>query len=112
MSHTAHRSDIVTGAAQPTITVDFGVARNAGVRCYPAHIRQIGAGSLAGGGSWRWNRRSRVDSDGDQPHRLRGSRPHEPICFISALPMTSTGTIQKFTLREREWAGHTSRING
>ena len=28
------------------------------------------------------------------------------------LPKTSTGKIQKFVLREKEWAGHTSRVNG
>jgi fatty-acyl-CoA synthase len=27
------------------------------------------------------------------------------------LPMTSTGKVQKFVLREPEWAGHDSRIN-
>jgi fatty-acyl-CoA synthase len=27
------------------------------------------------------------------------------------LPKTSTGKIQKFVLREREWAGRESRIN-
>jgi fatty-acyl-CoA synthase len=26
------------------------------------------------------------------------------------LPKTSTGKVQKFTLREREWAGHETRI--
>jgi fatty-acyl-CoA synthase len=28
------------------------------------------------------------------------------------LPKTSTGKIQKFRLREKEWAGHRSRIQG
>ena len=27
------------------------------------------------------------------------------------LPMTSTGKVQKFALREPEWAGHKRRIN-
>jgi fatty-acyl-CoA synthase len=27
------------------------------------------------------------------------------------LPKTSTGKIQKFRLRDREWAGHEKRIN-
>ena len=27
------------------------------------------------------------------------------------LPKTSTGKVQKFVLREKEWAGHPSRIN-
>jgi fatty-acyl-CoA synthase len=32
--------------------------------------------------------------------------------FIIALPMTSTGKIQKVALRDKEWADHTSRIKG
>ncbi len=28
------------------------------------------------------------------------------------LPMTSTGKIQKFVLRDAEWAGHTHRVHG
>jgi len=32
--------------------------------------------------------------------------------FVDLLPRTSTGKIQKFELREKEWAGHTSRIQG
>ena len=32
--------------------------------------------------------------------------------FVDHLPRTSTGKIQKFELREKEWAGHTSRIQG
>ena len=32
--------------------------------------------------------------------------------FIDQLPRTSTGKIQKFELREKEWAGHSSRIQG
>lgn len=34
-------------ASQPTITIGSGVARSTGVRCYPAQIRQIGAGPVA-----------------------------------------------------------------
>jgi fatty-acyl-CoA synthase len=34
------------------------------------------------------------------------------IAFVDELPMTSTGKIQKFALREREWAGQDSRITG
>jgi fatty-acyl-CoA synthase len=30
--------------------------------------------------------------------------------FVDELPKTSTGKIQKFQLRERDWAGHESRI--
>ena len=37
-----------------------------------------------------------------------------PDCveFIAELPKTATGKIQKFHLREREWRGHDSRIQG
>jgi fatty-acyl-CoA synthase len=32
--------------------------------------------------------------------------------LIDELPKTSTGKIQKFELREREWAGEEARIKG
>jgi len=32
--------------------------------------------------------------------------------FVAELPRTSTGKIQKFELREHEWAGYTGRIQG
>ncbi|TDW21920.1 long-chain-fatty-acid--CoA ligase [Kribbella kalugense] len=32
--------------------------------------------------------------------------------FVEQLPRTSTGKIQKFELREKEWVGHVSRIQG
>ncbi len=34
------------------------------------------------------------------------------IEFVDELPKTSTGKIQKFTLRDKEWAGHEHRIKG
>ena len=34
------------------------------------------------------------------------------IEFVAALPRTGSGKIQKFELREKEWAGHSSRIQG
>ena len=34
------------------------------------------------------------------------------IAFMDELPMTSTGKVQKFELRDREWAGQASRIKG
>ncbi|HEY8653994.1 MAG TPA: long-chain-fatty-acid--CoA ligase [Dermatophilaceae bacterium] len=34
------------------------------------------------------------------------------IEFVDHLPRTSTGKLQKFELREKEWAGHSSRIQG
>lgn len=36
----------------------------------------------------------------------------DQVCFVTELPKTSTGKIQKFALREREWAGRDSRIQG
>jgi fatty-acyl-CoA synthase len=34
------------------------------------------------------------------------------IEFLAELPKTSTGKIQKFDLREKEWSGHAHRIHG
>jgi fatty-acyl-CoA synthase len=34
------------------------------------------------------------------------------IEFVDQLPRTSTGKVQKFSLREKEWAGHSSRVQG
>ena len=34
------------------------------------------------------------------------------IEFVDHLPRTSTGKLQKFELSEKEWAGHSSRIQG
>jgi fatty-acyl-CoA synthase len=34
------------------------------------------------------------------------------IDIVEQLPKTSTGKVQKFELREREWAGRTSRVQG
>jgi fatty-acyl-CoA synthase len=42
--------------------------------------------------------------------RLAGFKCPKAIQF-GDLPKTSTGKIQKFVLREREWAGRASRIN-
>lgn len=46
--------------------------------------------------------------------RTRISRYKAPraVEFLEALPRTSTGKVQKFELREREWAGHEHRIKG
>jgi acyl-CoA synthetase (AMP-forming)/AMP-acid ligase II len=35
-----------------------------------------------------------------------------PEKVVDALPKTSTGTVQRFELREKEWAGHVSCIQG
>ena len=34
------------------------------------------------------------------------------VNIVDELPMTSTGKIQKFVLRDAEWAGHTHRVHG
>jgi len=44
-------------------------------------------------------------------HIARYKTP-KAIEFVAALPRTSSGKVQKFDLREKEWAGHTSRIQG
>jgi len=46
-----------------------------------------------------------------QEHIARFKVP-KAIEFVDHLPRTSTGKTQKFELREKEWAGHTSRIQG
>ncbi len=43
---------------------------------------------------------------------LAGFKCPTEIEFISSLPRTSTGKIQKYVLREREWAGQEKRIHG
>ncbi len=44
-------------------------------------------------------------------HIARFKAP-KSIEFLDTLPRTSTGKVQKFELREKEWAGHSSRIQG
>ncbi|MGO9220698.1 MAG: acyl--CoA ligase family protein [Streptosporangiaceae bacterium] len=34
------------------------------------------------------------------------------VAIVAELPMTSTGKIQKFVLRDAEWAGRTNRVHG
>lgn len=36
----------------------------------------------------------------------------DTVEFVPELPKTSTGKIQKFQLREREWAGTDRRVQG
>jgi len=45
-------------------------------------------------------------------HRLARFKAPKEIEFVSEVPRTSTGKIQKFELRDKEWAGHASRIQG
>ena len=44
-------------------------------------------------------------------HIAHYKAPRE-VEFLDALPKTSTGKTQKYALREKEWAGETSRIRG
>ena len=46
-----------------------------------------------------------------QTHLARFKVP-KSVEFIDELPPTATGKPQKFELREKEWAGHSSRIQG
>src|SRR6185312_11596955 len=46
-----------------------------------------------------------------QTHLARFKVP-KSVEFIDELPRTATGKPQKFELREKEWAGHSSRIQG
>jgi acyl-CoA synthetase (AMP-forming)/AMP-acid ligase II len=34
------------------------------------------------------------------------------VDFVTALPRNANGKIQKFEIRDKEWAGHPSRIQG
>ena len=43
--------------------------------------------------------------------RLAHFKAPDAVEVVTALPKTSTGKIQKFVLREREWAERDSRIN-
>ncbi|MEU3275272.1 acyl--CoA ligase family protein [Saccharomonospora sp. NPDC006951] len=43
---------------------------------------------------------------------IAGYKVPEVVEFVAELPKTSTGKIQKFQLRERDWAGQASRVRG
>ncbi|MDP9434909.1 MAG: acyl--CoA ligase family protein [Actinomycetota bacterium] len=44
--------------------------------------------------------------------RIARYKVPESVEFVDTLPKTSTGKVQKFELREKEWAGHSSRVKG
>ncbi len=44
--------------------------------------------------------------------RLARYKAPKAVEFVAALPKTSTGKVQKYELREQEWAGHSSRVQG
>ena len=44
--------------------------------------------------------------------RIAHFKAPREVEFVNALPKTSTGKIQKFELREKEWTGRQRRIQG
>jgi acyl-CoA synthetase (AMP-forming)/AMP-acid ligase II len=44
--------------------------------------------------------------------KIAGYKAPRDIAITMDLPKTSTGKIQKYMLREADWAGHASRVNG
>jgi fatty-acyl-CoA synthase len=44
--------------------------------------------------------------------KIAGYKAPRDIAITMELPKTSTGKIQKYMLREKEWAGHASRVKG
>jgi fatty-acyl-CoA synthase len=44
--------------------------------------------------------------------RIARFKAPKVVELVEQLPKTSTGKVQKFELREKEWSGHTSRIRG
>jgi fatty-acyl-CoA synthase len=44
--------------------------------------------------------------------KIAGYKAPREVVITMELPKTSTGKIQKFTLREKEWAGHGQRVKG
>ena len=43
--------------------------------------------------------------------RLAHFKAPDAVDMVDALPKTSTGKIQKYVLRDKEWAGHDRRAN-
>ena len=44
--------------------------------------------------------------------KIAGYKAPRDIDITVELPKTPTGKIQKFLLRDEEWAGHTQRVKG
>jgi fatty-acyl-CoA synthase len=44
--------------------------------------------------------------------RIARYKAPKAVELVAELPKTSTGKVQKFELREKEWAGETQRIRG
>jgi fatty-acyl-CoA synthase len=64
--------------------------------------------------SWWCGRATRSPPRTSSPTCVDSSHYKAPdtVTFVDELPKTSTGKIQKFQLREKEWAGHDKRIRG
>ena len=58
---------------------------------------------------WTATEREIIDHVRDQIAHFKAP---DAVDFVDDLPKTATGKIQKFLLREREWAGHEARIYG
>ena len=43
--------------------------------------------------------------------RIARFKAPDAVEFMDELPKTSTGKVQKFVLRDREWAGRESKVN-
>ena len=44
--------------------------------------------------------------------KIAGYKAPREVDITIELPKTSTGKIQKFILRDKEWAGHSQRVKG
>src|SRR5262249_8386758 len=90
----------------------------------PAGVRRLLRDARCGSSAHRRRRRHGVD--GHRPgERCPGSGAADatvaamnvyrtemtPLLFLEELPKTSTGKVQKFVLREKEWAGRDKRIH-
>ena len=43
--------------------------------------------------------------------RLARFKAPDAVEIVDELPKTSTGKVQKFVLRDKEWAGYDKRVN-
>ncbi len=109
--------DVVVSGGEniSTIEVEHAIA---------SHVAVLEA-AVIGVPDERWGERPKAfvvlrdgeDADPDEliTHvRTRIARYKAPreVEIVAALPKTSTGKVRKFELREKEWAGHGSRVQG
>ena len=105
--HLAGRA--VTSQAARTLRPDSGPCDVEQPRPPPARERRCAAESP----------RPRTGTQVDEAELIGYLKTHiarfkvpRSVAFVDELPRTSTGKTQKFELREKEWAGHASRIQG